>query len=207
MIETSDRCSYVVDKHDGAVCIRVDPRSSLDKKAYPITAAFFDSHVFRKIARSFYRDESEGFHFNNTFFVHETPETTSPLSGKLHWDRTQALKFWVYVDDIPVEAGPMRIHPGSTARNKAERIKRRQNSEQLEGGKDNVVSAEPDEMIYLAGPAGSVLVHDSDCSHGASPVSNGYVRRIMRGHCRAVRLSKTNALKQVMLNPQDFHRC
>jgi len=207
MIETSDSSPYIVDRHDGAICVRIDPRPSLDKKAYPATNAFFDSYVFRAIARSFYQSESQGFNFNNTIFVHETPETTSPLSGKLHWDRTQALKFWIYIDDIPMEAGPMRIHPGSTPANKVERIDKRRQAEHLEGGKDNVVDAAPEEIRYLAGPAGTVLIHDSDCSHGASPVTSGQFRRIMRGHCRAAQPTRSTALQRLVLNPQRFYRC
>lgn len=207
IIDTSSNSPYVVDEHEGAVCVRVLPRSSFDVQSFPAISAFLDSYVFREIARCFYRPEAPGFSFNNTVFVHETPETTSPLSGKLHWDRTQALKFWLYVDDVPLEAGPMRIHPGSTERNKSERIERRQKSEQLEGGKDNVVSAKPEETRFLTGPAGTILLHDSDCSHGASPVSNGHVRRIIRGHCRAMRPAKSSAISRLLLNPESFHRC
>ena len=58
MIDTSDHCPYVVDRHDGAVCVRVDPRPTLSRSAYPVTNAFFGSHVLQKIARSFYKSRS-----------------------------------------------------------------------------------------------------------------------------------------------------
>lgn len=182
-IDTSDDSHYHVAKHDDAVCVRVSPRKSLDKNRFPLTSAFFDSVILRHIAECFYETGSRGIIYNSEIFVHKTPETLEPLSGKLHWDRAQTLKFWIYIDDIPLEAGPMRTEKGSCAYNRNERLMKSSGKQILVGGEDNLAKAN-NEMVNLIGSAGTVLIHDTDASHGATPVSKGYVRRIMRGHTR-----------------------
>jgi len=185
LIDTADDSGYTVTRGGEAACVRVKPRLSLNPVKFPATAAFYNSDVIRNIAQEFYRDDPKGFTFNSEIFVHETPETTTPLAGPLHWDRAQTLKFWLYIDDLPLEAGPMQIHPGSTIPNQEERREKwRHANRKLVGGSDNMVNAPADEIKPCIGSRGSVLIHDTDCSHGATTVQHGFVRRIMRGHCR-----------------------
>lgn len=183
LIGACDTSNYQVDKHDGAICVRISPRKSLDKKHFPLTSAFFDSVALRHIAECFYETKSKGIAYNSEIFVHKSPETLEPLSGKLHWDREQTLKFWVYIDDIPLEAGPMRIEKGSCECNRNERLKKSSVKQILVGGKDNLAK-ENGEVVNLIGSVGTILIHDTDISHGATPVAKGFIRRIMRGHTR-----------------------
>jgi hypothetical protein len=93
MISDAENLPYKADRHDGAVCIRVWPRDSLSSTKYPLTAAFFNMDVFKRIAEKFYSASRSDIVFNDEIFVHETPDTKEPLSMKLHWDRVQTLKF------------------------------------------------------------------------------------------------------------------
>jgi Phytanoyl-CoA dioxygenase (PhyH) len=171
---------------DGAVCVRMTPFFNLNNlKRYPVTSAFFNARLFHEITKRFYTDSKNGVDYISEIFVHETPETKDPMSGKLHWDRAQTLKFWVYLDDVPLEAGPMRVEPDSVQRNKKIRIQSHNEKGTLIGGVENVVESPVLVPIALTAPAGSILIHNTDASHGATEVMAGHVRKILRGHCRA----------------------
>lgn len=177
----------VVDYHDGATCVRMHPFFRVKYlHDYPALFSFYNSSVLRAITKLFYSDAPKGYEHVAEIFVHETPETSSPLSGKLHWDCLQTLKYWVYIDDLSDEAGPMLIEPKSIERNNSTREKLLKSQDLLVGGKDNIVEVPEQGLVSLSGLAGSILIHDTDASHGASPVKPGYTRRIVRGHCRAI---------------------
>lgn len=186
IIDADNGDFYAVDRHDGGVCVRMRPFLKTDhSRQYPAIYAFFNSDAFRSITRKFYADSQKGVDYVTAIFVHETPETGEPLSGKLHWDRAQTLKIWIYIDDLPEQAGPMLIEPHSAARNRKVRIAEHSEKGTLVGGVDNVVDVTSHDTIALAAPAGSVMIFDTDASHGASPVMPGHVRRIIRGQSQA----------------------
>lgn len=175
---------YAVDKHDGAICIRVKPLWTIKNVLkFPMTLSFFNAGAFQKITQHFYKKQTNKIHFMSEIFVHNTPETSQPLSGGLHWDRAQTLKFWIYLNDLETENGPMRLELGSVRKNSILRSSCSDPS-QLVGGVDNIVEPES-EVVYLTAPAGSIMIHDTDASHGATPVVKGKQRQIIRGHCRA----------------------
>jgi len=184
IISNANQLPYKVDSHNGSICVRVRPRWSLLSQGYPITSAIFDCELFRQISEAFYCVGEEQLTFNSEIFVHETPVTTQPLSKSLHWDRSQTLKFWIYVDDVPLEAGPMRVVPGSAKSNRARKSTLSKKNTGLKGGVDNLADESGADTEHLTGASGTILIHDTDCSHGATNVSSGYVRRIMRGHTR-----------------------
>tara|TARA_R110002110_G_scaffold2830_1_gene14155 strand:+ start:85984 stop:86772 length:789 start_codon:yes stop_codon:yes gene_type:complete len=184
MIATNSSTKYAVDRHEGSICIRVKPIQSLNKNDFPMIHAFYHMDIFKKISEAFYGVENHKISINNEIFIHQTPATNDPLSGKLHWDRAQTLKFWLYIDDLMPEAGPMAIIKGSSKENRKTRIKMTSKSKSLKGGEDNLVQSQSHNKVVLSGLAGSILIHDTDASHGATPVSPGYIRRIIRGHTR-----------------------
>lgn len=173
-----------VDRHEGATCVRIKPFLTLkNSKKYPSISAFFFTPIFRKLTQSFYKP-NQNIEYVSEIFVHETPETDDPLSNAAHWDRSQTLKFWIYVDDLPVEAGPMLIDPNSVEHNRAIRISALDSGKKLVGGIDNLSDVDDHQMLPLTANQGSILIHDTDASHGSSRVMPGYTRRIIRGHCR-----------------------
>lgn len=174
---------YGEDSKDGSVCIRVKPFWQYKyTKEFPVTLSVFNVKPFQKITEFFYKTHLKNINYISEIFVHNTPETNEPISGGLHWDRAQTLKFWIYLNDLGIENGPMRIEPGSSKRN-AELRRSSGDPNKLIGQIDNIVDSEVEE-VYLTAPAGSIMIHDTDASHGASPVSQGKERQIMRGHCR-----------------------
>lgn len=187
IIDEKSNAFYKVDRHEGSVCVRVKPLLTLaNARSFSAIHAFFNSAIFRKFTKLYYLDEKAGSEYMTEIFVHETPETNDPLSGALHWDRAQTLKFWVYLDDVSERAGPMIVEENSAERNRKTRTEMHQEKSVLVGGVDNVLSQTSNNLIPMAAPAGSILIHNTDASHGASNVQPGMVRRIIRGHCRAL---------------------
>ena len=182
-MEDSRYCQ--VDRHDGAVLLRVMPFFGLDVvNDFPHTSAFFNSVHFKKIAEFFYKVNIRSINYMFEVFIHNTVETKDPLSGGLHWDRWQTLKFWVYLNDIEIENGPMRIVRGSSK--KQSKIRRSSGDpSQLRGQIDNLVlEDDDDDVVYLTGSGGSILIQDTDASHGSTVVLKDKERKIFRGHCR-----------------------
>lgn len=173
-----------VDRHNGATCVRLNPFLTLTHtKRYPAVSAFYFTPVLREITESFYKP-NQNIEYVSEIFVHETPETDDPLSNAAHWDRAQTLKFWIYIDDLPAEAGPMLIEPDSVERNKSTRLHALNSGRKLVGGVDNLANVDVSMMFALTANQGSILIHDTDASHCSSMVRPGFTRRIIRGHCR-----------------------
>ena len=185
IILSADNLSSNVDRHDGATCVRISPMQCLSSIVYPTILAFFHSRIFQSIASNFFSGNPGDFSFNSEIFVHETPETPSPLSGTLHWDKRPTLKFWIYVDHVPWQSGPMVVERGSAFRNTMTRERKIRNCAGDFSLIDNSVTPDTTSLVNLTGNAGSVVIHNTDASHGATPVQPGFVRRIIRGHCRA----------------------
>ena len=120
-----------VDRHNGATCVRFKPFLTLENsKKYPAISAFYFAPVLKTITKLFYAPNHD-IEYISEIFVHETPETDEPLSGAIHWDRAQTLKFWIYVDDLPEDAGPMLIDPLSVEKNKQVRMTARKKNQHL----------------------------------------------------------------------------
>ena len=184
LIANAESSGHHVDRHDGATCLRVCPSEALNPRRYAATVAFFSSNVCRSIAGHFFGASENKLAFNSELFIHKTPPTTAPLSNILHWDKRPTLKFWVYIDDIPVEAGPMAIEKGSSERNSIKRQRSIGMSPDDLTTIDNSVVADTSSLLRLTGRAGTILIHHTDASHRATKVEHGFTRRIMRGHTR-----------------------
>jgi hypothetical protein len=186
LFELEESNFYRVDKSgDGAVCLRVKPFWTIGNSSnIRKISGFYNSKAFKDIAVSFYKSSFEKINYISEIFVHKTVETTAPISGGLHWDRAQTLKFWIYLNDLEVENGPMRVERGSGSSN-AKIREGFDDTSKLVGQVDNIIEVDnPQDIVYLTAPAGSIIIHDTDASHGASPVAPGCERKIIRGHCR-----------------------
>jgi len=182
VLENGFRYGQAVDEFDASTTVRL-LMAELDRSDLKATWDFFNSRIMNDFSRVYFRGEP--FLFNYEIFVQETGPTESPPSGDLHFDKRHTLKFWIYLDDTPAEAGAMRIVPGSIREARGARMNHMARKAPLSRF-DNIISVQNPE-IPVAGPAGTVFIHDTDAVHGAGTVENGYRRRIMRGHCRTKR--------------------
>lgn len=181
LIDGGEASGFPVNRHQGSVNVRVD-REALSPAEYPATSAFYSAGIFRKITARYFHGQP--FHFNTEIFVHETPPTTAPLSGALHFDKRHTFKFWIYLDDLPAEAGATLVIPGSIVENRRLReaaVSKAASFDDVE----NITPERASQAVPLVGSAGSIMILDTDCYHGAASVMPGHIRRIMRGHCRS----------------------
>lgn len=171
---------FLTDAYDQMVNVRV-VRRDLNVSKYPGVAELFDEPFMADISRAFFGDGQ--FRLNGEIFVTELGEGPEELRAPpfaLHFDKRQVLKFYFYLTDSDEANGAMRASPGS---NKAIRDVRLAASEK--GDLNNIDNVLPDEevpSISITGPAGTMLVFDTDMAHGASRVSPGRTRRTIRGH-------------------------
>jgi hypothetical protein len=178
--ECQDNVFYGVDRHEGSTCLRLKPLWGLRNLfKFKNIMSFYACSVIERIASEYFGARS--IDYISEVFIHRTPATENPLSGNLHWDRHQTLKFWIYVDDVDNNSGAMRIIPESHHVNSRTRLSKGPRGE-LIGGVDNLCQSGNE--FYLSGCKGSLMIFDTDLCHGASPVSFGFERKIIRGHCR-----------------------
>jgi ectoine hydroxylase-related dioxygenase (phytanoyl-CoA dioxygenase family) len=181
LIDRGEAIGFPVNRHEGGVNVRVD-RGALSEAEYPAISAFYSADIFHKVAARYFHGQS--FHLNTEIFVHETPPTDTPLSGALHFDKRHTFKFWIYLDDLPAEAGATLIVPGSITENRRLREAATSKAASFDDV-ENITPERASQAVPLTGAAGSIMILDTDCYHGAAPVTPGHVRRIMRGHCRS----------------------
>jgi ectoine hydroxylase-related dioxygenase (phytanoyl-CoA dioxygenase family) len=170
---------FKVDELPDAACVRF-VTEKMDDRIYPAISGLFRSPVLRAISDAYL--DGNPYQFNHQIFVHRTDETSTPLSGALHFDVTRMLKFWVYLSDGTMDNGAMRAVPGSHFYLSKQR--RRYSDNLVEKSKiPNVVDPAVFRAIPITGPAGTLFVFDTDIAHGALPVMPGGQRRIVRAHC------------------------
>lgn len=105
--------------------------------------------------------------------------------GWLHFDRVRSFKFFLYLSDIDVSCGALHLSPKSreqgTKLNKfMEEKGLYEDRRRLEESAPEYVEAFPPEPIE--GPAGTLIVFDTDTFHKGGVVEEGKERLIVRLH-------------------------
>ena len=158
----------------------------LDPERFAASRALWLSPRFHAIARAYYAPFA--VHVNDRlFFTHELPSESEILPW--HFDRTQSLKFWVYLLDCPREAGAFEYALGSHNEGHF-----RANYYLLKGVEpsaipNDVPSDEVRNATCIEGAAGDLVIFDSDGFHKGGTVQPGQERRVIRGHCHPVAAS------------------
>jgi len=129
--------------------------------------------------------------FTEIFVTHEfTNENGLERNGYLHFDRLWSLKYFYYITDMTrIEQGPLAVVPGSHIRGK--------NLRKLQRGKPYGEQANRIKIDYpelyedikssitpIYGPAGTLIIFDTDTFHMGGTVSGGHERKICRLHMR-----------------------
>ena len=153
--------------------IRLRPLWRLSGKRFKYTFSFFHNKFFLDIAKNFFKKKYGNFSFNNEIFFHKTISTKKPLSGDYHYDIRLTLKFWLYINDINSENGPMSVEKMSSNKNQALLSKNMD---------ENLVEVNQENCVKLIGNRGSIYIHDTTASHKSNFVEEGYERNIIRAH-------------------------
>ncbi|MBO67071.1 MAG: hypothetical protein CL398_02055 [Acidiferrobacteraceae bacterium] len=95
-----------------------------------------------------------------------------------HIDKTRHLKVFVYVSDVGPSQGPFHIAPCNPGR--YEKIRLRCKKTKI--GDNLIPDISKDQFISCHGPAGSVIIFDTNCPHFAGLIDPGKQRRVLRLH-------------------------
>lgn len=101
---------------------------------------------------------------------------------KLHFDKVHSLKWFVYIDDVAVDDGPLEVVPGEQRTFLEARIAQYQGCalSAMDGNIDP--SGLEGRIEPITGPAGTVILFDTDLPHRGGHVMPGRRRRIIRSH-------------------------
>lgn len=190
--------------YENGKAIRSDQNWDLSRS--PKTSSFFkDSKWMLEITRK-YQDVFLGFFQGAIFATHDyiADQGIGPQSWA-HFDRLQRFKFFLYLTDVEEDCGAFHADPGShkitKELRKADpnpgrvdrwRFGRHFGDKGICGEKDHQDGAingsqnhYPDieyNLTPITGPAGTLIVFDSDVIHKGGAVSPGRSRLVVRGH-------------------------
>ncbi len=169
---------------------------------FPWLDRIFFSPFCRAVANGYFRGPVE---LNFQFYVTENYGTDARLYQdmfQIHFDAYSTLKFMVYLWDTDIDCGPFEVVPGSHRENIGRRL------DQIMAGKsyEDLVSDLPYRDIQtlpVAGPAGTMIVFDTDISHRAGFCTAGRKRRLIRAHTDSM---PTRLLRQKKMAATDIGR-
>ena len=110
---------------------------------------------------------------------------TKHSAQKPHFDRIPTLKFLLYLNDIDLENGPFYLSPGSHhwVREKFPIPRKNFDSDELLDNSRNIPDMILDNLQYVSGKAGQLLIFHTDCVHHQGIVNSGETK-IIRAHFR-----------------------
>lgn len=166
-------------------CLR-ELKTSNDKYSFGDNRKYFGNYP-DDIA-GFFKDElMESFReewkckTTSLYITHEYKQGTLPRNAYLHFDEQHHLKFFFYLVDVDENCGPLTVCPKS--HKKSEEIRQGSWSEnKIEVGYPGI--ANDYEQIPIVGPAGSLIIFDTNCWHKGGQVEPDHERLIVRSHCR-----------------------
>lgn len=159
---------------------------------FPDTAATFNQELFRDVATRYL-----GPLFTlsrHVILTHDYIAAEPTLD--VHFDELNSLKFFIYLDDIDNVNAPFQAIPGTHTQGKLIRTHEWLRVDDYNQIKNRVFNDFSEEFFYsifgcfkqllltrrvnFTGPAGSLLVFDTDIMHSAGPLAEGRQRRVMR---------------------------
>jgi ectoine hydroxylase-related dioxygenase (phytanoyl-CoA dioxygenase family) len=153
----------------------------------------FSTALFRDIARSFLGSPST---INRHVILTDDDSPSEQVLG-FHFDELNALKCYVYLDDIDEHNAPFQVIPGTQAQARMIRQAEWMRVDDFRGIRTLIFDEFSEEFFYsifgmfkglllskrrvCTAPAGTVLIFDTDMLHSAGPLGEGRRRRVIRG--------------------------
>tara|TARA_Y100000385_G_C13104676_1_gene646774 strand:+ start:661 stop:1332 length:672 start_codon:yes stop_codon:yes gene_type:complete len=109
-------------------------------------------------------------------------------NGWLHFDRGNALKFFIYLNDVDKTNGAFSVSPGS--RSKGQELRESawdgQNYKEVLNRIDLDYPELKDDypFEYVEAKAGTLIIFDTDTFHKGGECEEGKSRLVVRGHCK-----------------------
>jgi hypothetical protein len=181
--DTEDSGVYARHYHPTSGRVARAKPDQLSDEEFGNVRSIFRSDRFEKITKEYYYPNRYRLN-DDVFFSHELPSGVPILPW--HFDRQQALKFFMYLVDTNEENGAFEYCPGTQREGRL-----RANYHVLRGGRQRDIPNDiPDEEIRnpvtVAGKAGDLIIFDPDGFHRGGVVQEGNERKIIRGHAHPV---------------------
>jgi hypothetical protein len=162
-------------------------RDKLPKGRYPALTGFFEHPKMKTMAERYI-----GHPCLLNYEVYATHETKPAVSvAPAHFDKLWTLKYMLYLKEVGPNDAPFGIIPGSfkVARERFRAIFEHHNLTHLPIHDQRYQSMNNSELppgyggvVDIVGPAGTLIVFDTDTFHHAGTVAPGHQRMILRGH-------------------------
>ncbi|GAB1258030.1 hypothetical protein NBRC116494_25320 [Aurantivibrio plasticivorans] len=135
--------------------------------------------IYNTIQEKFELKNSE-LELEKLWLVKSTSETSDPdkLPYIPHIDYNRFFKVMVYVDEVSQKDGPFHAAPSRPDDFETFRLKLPKNYKDYQGNKVESIAIEKYKAFF--GPAGSVLLFDTNCPHFAGNLIDGGERRVLR---------------------------
>ena len=194
IIETRAELGFNVTERSEATIVAI-VRNRLPAEQFPMISEVFADPLMERIAIEYFTCERLALNHQIYATLHSgTGEAVNVLPFVPHLDKIQTLKFFVYLTDTNVDNGAMSVVPGSHVLNREHRIRCIETDDDFRSVKNLICDAE---TLPVAGPAGTLLVFDTDVTHKAGHVIPGNTRKTLRGHTRTLaQLSKLQLRKE-----------
>ena len=153
----------------------------------------FGTALFRDVARSFLGSPST---INRHVILTDDDSASEQVIG-FHFDELNALKCYVYLDDIDEHNAPFQVIPGTQAQARMIRQAEWMRVDDFRGIRTLIFDEFSEEFFYsifgkfkglllskrrvCTAPAGTVLIFDTDMLHSAGPLGKSRRRRVIRG--------------------------
>jgi len=149
---------------------------------FPHSSALFFSEAFENLSKRYFKTSSVSFNEELFYCKHnESDQRINSLPYIFHFDKMHTLKYFLYLNDVGEENGPLEVVLRSHKQNCRLRKKYLRNLQDLDNVVDPSICAENTPLYALAG---TLFVFDTDISHRAGHVMNGSYRKVIRGHTR-----------------------
>ncbi|MCK6640145.1 MAG: phytanoyl-CoA dioxygenase family protein [Bacteroidia bacterium] len=152
--------------------------NTLSQSSFPVMFDVFRNAKFDAITKKYLnRPDVKA---NNSVYVVNDVVGTRHMANDLHFDVQRTLKFFVYLNDCSAVNGAFACVPGSQNFTAKVRLEKgdQVNYENRMMSRD--LPAEESDVVSVEGPAGTLIIFDTDVFHRTGIVSEGE-RRVMRG--------------------------
>ncbi len=162
-------------------------RDSLPQGRYSAINEVFSNSLMNQVVKRYVGDN--GLVNYEVYATHE--HKPSVHVAPTHHDKLWSLKFMLYLNDIGKDNAPFGVIPGSAAcarqrfreifeKNQLQRLS--MSSPLYQSIDNSTLPQDSGPVVDITGPAGTMIIFDTDTFHHAGSVAAGKERMILRGH-------------------------
>lgn len=168
----------------------------IDKTLYPETDRVFSQPFMERMTQDYFNDKE--VHANQGIYIVRDIVGNKHHANDMHFDVQRSLKFFIYLTDTTAENGAFYCLPGSQVESGKLRQKLGDKISYENRELSRELPAKDTDLVPMEGPAGTLIIFDTDVFHRAGFVKNGE-RRVMRAYSTFVKtpLTKPSLLKRI----------